>query len=277
MAFFRDIFAFPFLRNACVAAGLAAVAAGAVGSLVVVRRSAYLAGAVSHSVLAGIGLSLLLSRRFGLGFLTPFGGALLAAAGVALLLSWMGRARRFRSDTLLSAVWTCGVALGVSFAAATPGYREDLMSYLFGSILLVPAADLWWMAGIDLAILAAVVLCYNRFLAIAFNEELARLRGVRTGVYETVYHLLTALTVVLLVRVAGIVLAIALLTLPAAAAGLLARRLDRMMLLAAGIGALVSFAGLALSYAFDCPPGATIVELAALVYFATALLRRNRV
>ena len=274
MTFFKDLAEFPFLVNAVGAAVLASVAAGLTGSLVVVRRSTYLAGAVSHSVLAGLGLARLLQRRFGCEWLTPMGGAVLVAVLVALLLAGLTRRGKHRTDTVLSAVWTGGMALGVSFVAATPGYQDDLMSYLFGSILLVTGSDLLWMAVMDAVIIGVVVLCYNRFLAISFNEELARLRGVNTTLYETVYHLLTALTIVLLVRVAGIVLAVALLTLPAAAAGLLTRRLDRMMAAAVAIGVGVSLLGLAASYAPGWPTGATIVELAVLVYLAASGINR---
>jgi len=276
LTFFKDLVSYPFLVNAVLASVLASVAAGLVGSLVVVRRSTYLAGAVSHSILAGLGLARLLQRRFGFDGLPPMGGAVLVAIGVALLLARLTSRGKHRSDTVLSAVWTGGMALGVSFVAATPGYQDDLMSYLFGSILLITGGDLAWMAGMDVLILGVMALCYNRFLAIAFNEELARLRGVNTALYETVYHVLTALTVVLLVRVAGIVLAIALLTLPAAAAGLLTRRLDRMMALAVALGIGVSLLGLAVSYAPGWPPGATIVEGAVLVYLAAACFARQR-
>lgn len=276
LSFFQDLLAYPFLRNAVLAAVLASVAAGLTGSLVVVRRSTYLAGAVSHSVLAGLGLARLLQRRFGFDGLTPMMGAVLVAAAVAVLLARLTRRGEHRTDTVLSAVWTGGMALGVLFVAATPGYQDDLMSYLFGSILLVSGADLAWMAAMDGLILGVIALCYNRFLAIAFNEELARLRGVNTALYELVYHLLTALTVVLLVRVAGIVLAVALLTLPAAAAGLLTRRLDRMMAVAVGLGIGVSLLGLAVSYGPGWPPGATIVELAVVVYLLASGFHRWR-
>ncbi|MCL1921043.1 MAG: metal ABC transporter permease [Kiritimatiellaeota bacterium] len=275
LEFFTDVPQNPFLLNAVLAAVLAAVAAGVVGSLVVVRRSTYLAGAVSHSVLAGLGLARLLERRFGVGWLTPMGGAALAAVCAALLLARSTARGGQRTDTVLSAVWTGGMALGVSFIALTPGYQDDLMSYLFGSVMLVSWGDLAWMLALDAAVLGTVFVCYNRFLAIAFNEELARLRGVDTARYEVVYQVLTALTVVLLVRTVGIVLAIALLTLPAAAAGMLTRRLDRMMAAAAGIGAAAGVLGLALSYSPGLPPGATIVELALVVYIAAAVARRR--
>jgi len=274
IAFFRELPHTPFLVNALVAAVLAAVAAGVVGSLVVVRRSTYLAGAVSHSVLAGLGLARLLQRRFGVDGFTPMAGAVLAALAAALLLARATARGGQRTDTVLSAVWTGGTALGVSFIAMTPGYQDDLMSYLFGSVVLVTAGDLLWMAVLNVAVLATVVVCYNRFVAIAFNEELARLRGVDTARYEVVYQVLTALTVVLLVQAVGIVLAIALLTLPAAAAGMLARRLDRMMAAAVAIGVGVSVLGLAVSYSPGLPPGATIVELALVAYGLAAVAAR---
>ncbi len=277
LTFFKDLCSYPFLVNAVVAAVLVSVAAGLAGSLVVVRRSTYLAGAVSHSILAGLGLARLLQRRFGFDGLSPMMGAVLVAVGVALLMARLTARGKQRADTVLSAVWTGGMALGVSFVAATPGYQDDLMSYLFGSILLVSGTDLAWMAAMDVLIIGVMAVCYNRFLAIAFNEELARLRGVNTAVYEVVYHVLTALTVVLLVRVVGIVLAIALLTLPAAAAGLVTRRLDRMMAAAVGIGIAVSLLGLAVSYGPGWPPGATIVEIAVLVYLAASCAARRRV
>jgi len=277
--FFHDLLSFPFLLNAVFASALIAVAAGTVGSLVVVRRSTYLAGAVSHSVLAGLGLARFLQRGMGFSGLSPMGGAILVALGVAVVLTCLTREDKHRSDTVLSAIWTGGTALGVSFIAATPGYQDDLMSYLFGSILLITQTDLLWMLLMDGAIIATIIVCYNRFLAIAFNEELARLRGVATLRYELIYHILTALTVVLLVRMTGIVLAIALLTLPAATAGKLVKRLDWMMILGVVLCFGISLFGLAISYTPSWPPGATIVEVALCVYGLAAsmtFLKRGR-
>ena len=269
--FFKDMPTYPFLINAMVAVVLVSIAAGLTGSLVVVRRSTYFAGAVSHSLLAGLGLARLLQRRYGIEGLSPMGGAMLVAVAVALLLAQLSARNKQRFDTVLSAIWTGGMALGVSLVAATPGYQDDLMSYLFGSILLVTSADILWMLGLNFIILLVMVLCYNRFLAIAFNAELTRLRGVNIRLYETIYYLLTALTVVLLVRVTGIVLAVALLTLPAATAGFMTRRLDRMMAVAVIIGTGVSVIGLWVSYTPSWPPGATIVEVAILVYLVSSL------
>ena len=280
MTFLADLQQHLFLQAAVAACLLAAVAAGVVGSLVVVRRTTYTAAAVSHCVLAGLWLARLLQRRFDIAWFTPMLGAVVTAVAVALLLAGLNERGGQRRDAVLSVLWSVGMALGITFLALTPGYQEDLGAYLLGSILLAGSGDLVLMAVLDAVVLGVVLLFYNRLLCVAFNEELARLRGLRVRFYETLLHLLTALTVVLLVQVAGIVLAVALLTLPAATAGLLARRLDRMMLLAVALAGTVALGGLALSYAPELPPGATIVELAAALYVAVLgvkrLLRRGR-
>lgn len=276
MTFLHDLLRFPFLVNAVLAGALAAVAGGVVGSLVVVRRTTYLAGAISHCVLAGLGLARYLQRGCGVSWFTPMLGAALAAVVAAGVIAWLTVRQRQRTDTALSIVWAVGMAVGVSFLAATPGYQDDLMSYLFGSILLVDPVELGLMALLDAVVLLVVGLFYNQLLAIGFNADHARLRGVRVALFETVFLLLTALTVVLLVKVAGIVLALALLTLPAATAGQLARRLLPMMALATGIGFAVTLGGLALSYRPEWPPGATIVEVAAVAYLAAVGVRRLR-
>ncbi len=274
MTFLADLQEHAFLQYAVAACALAAVAAGIVGSLVVVRRTTYTAAAVSHCVLAGLGLARLLQRRFGVAWFTPMLGAVLTAVTVAIILARLSERGGQRRDAVLSVLWSVGMALGITFLALTPGYQEDLGGYLFGSILLVGRADLVVMVALDAVALAVVLLFYNRLVCVAFNEELARLRGLRVAFYEQVLQILTALTVVMLVRVAGIVLAVALLTLPAATAGLLTRRLGWMMALASALALAVSLGGLALSYGPEWPPGATIVELAAVVYMAVLGIRK---
>ena len=270
MQFFSDLPLYPFLQYAVVASLMAAIAAGVVGTFVVVRRTTYTAAAVSHCVLADLGLARLLQRRFDINWFTPMTGALLTAIAVALILSRMSERGGQRRDAVLSVLWSVGMALGITFMALTPGYQEDLGAYLLGSILLVGTPDLILMALLNILVLTTVILFYNRLLCVAFNKEVARLRGLRVGFYETALQLLTALTVVLLVQVAGIVLAVALLTLPAATASLLTRRLNTMIWLAVALALIVSVGGLALSYGPELPPGATIVELAAVLYI-TAL------
>lgn len=278
--FLADLAAHGFLQRALLAGVLASVACGAVGALVVARRSTYLAGAIAHSVLGGMGAARWLDRVHGQTWATPLLGALGAALLAAVAVAVVTRYARERRDTLLSAIWAVGMAVGISFIHATPGYQEDLMSYLFGNILMVGSADLWLMGALDLVILATVLLFHDRLLAVGFHDELARLRGIRSGAWELVQLVLVALTVVLLTRVVGLVLVIALLALPAATALSLVARLSLAMLLGGGVCLLGIVGGLALSHAADLPTGATIIEVVAVIYLVVVggggLVRRLR-
>jgi zinc transport system permease protein len=269
--FLHDLGTYAFLRAAVAAGLLASVACGIVGTYVVVRRRSYIAGAIAHCVLGGMGAARYLQTVHGVEWLTPLLGAALAALLSALLIGLVTAFTQQREDTVLSLVWALGMAIGVSFIAATPGYNEDLMSYLFGNILMVARQDLWLMAGLNLAVVLLTVLFYNKFLVICFHEELARLRGLRVGIYNIVLLVLTALTVVLLVQVVGIVMVIALLTLPAATATHFASRLWQVMAVAVVVSSAVTIGGLALSYTPGWPAGATIIEAAAAVYLLTLL------
>jgi zinc transport system permease protein len=167
------------------------------------------------------------------------------------------------------------MAAGVLFIARTPGYAVDLMSYLFGNILLVPPQDLWLMAGLDAVLLGTVAALRRPLLAVAFDEEFARLRGLPATLLYLLLLCLVALTVVLLIRVVGLILVIALLTLPAAIASQHATTLGRIMLVAVLLGALFTTGGLALSYGPDLPAGATIILLAGAAYLASTVLQRT--
>ena len=171
-----------------------------------------------------------------------------------------------REDTIIGAVWAIGMAMGILFIFKTPGYNEDLMSYLFGNILLVSANDLWLIAGLDALVVTAGLLFYKQLLAVSFDEEFTRLRGIHVEFYYLLLLCLTALTVVLLVTVVGIVMVIALLTLPAATAGHFTKKLWHMMVLSVVFTVVFTTGGLALSYGPNFPPGATTIVLAGSVY-----------
>lgn len=276
MEFFRDVLRYPFLQYAVAAGALASVACGIVGTHVVVRRMTYIAGAISHCVLAGLGAARYLRIVHGVSWVTPLGGATVAALVAALIVGVVTLYGRQRTDTVLSVVWSLGMAIGVSFIAVTPGYSEDLMSYLFGNILMVSPADLALMATLDVVVVVAMALFHNKFVAISFNEELARLRGVHVEACELLFMVITALTVVLLVQIVGIVLVIALLTLPAASVGFFVRRMVPMMATAAALSLLITVGGLAISYTPELPAGATIVEFAGVIFLGAMIASRMR-
>ena len=257
----------PFIRYALIAGILAAPAFGIVGSYVVVNRVSYLAGAIAHSVLAGIGLSLFVRASVGPSWFSPFWGAFVAAIASAAVVSIATRRGRERSDSSISIVWALGTAIGVIFISRTPGY-VDPMAYLFGNILLLSVEDLIAIIVLDIVVLLVALLFYPQFFALSFDPEFAEVRGMPTGAHLTILLLLTGATVVLLVTTVGIVLVITLLTLPAASAGFLTRSLKGLMLGASLLAALYTVAGIAASYTLDLPSGAGIVLFTVAGYLA---------
>ena len=265
MEFFSAVIEFPFLRHAVIAGVLAGVACGVVGTYVVVRRISYIAGAIAHCVLAGLGIARYLQVVHGWPVPPQFGAAV-AAVVAALIIGLVSLHVREREDTVIGSVWAIGMAVGILFIAVTPGYHEDLMSYLFGNILLIGSSDLWSMALLDGVVLLLGLGLYPQLEAVCFDEEFARLRGLRVEVYVLLLLVLIALTVVLLVSVVGIVLVIALLTLPAAIAGQFTSTLRGTMALAAILCLAFTTAGLAISYSPDLPAGATTIVIAGAAY-----------
>lgn len=263
-----------FLRNALVAGLLVSVACGTMGTYVVVRRMTYIAGGIAHCVLGGIGAAVYLERARGWSGIDPIHGAVVAALLAALTIGAVSARAKERVDTAIGAVWAVGMATGVLFLAKTPGYAQDLMNYLFGNILLVSSRDIQLIATMDTIILAVVAIFHNQFLAISFDEDYARARGLNVDFYNMLLLVLTALTVVLLVTAVGVVLVIALLTIPAAIAGRFSGRLPQMMWVAVAASAVLTTGGLALSYDLNTPAGATMVLLAGVAYALTALLGR---
>jgi len=274
--FFEALAEHAFLRNALVTGLLASVACGVMGTYVVVRRMTYIAGGIAHCVLGGIGAAVYLERAHGITALDPLHGAVAAALIAAAAIGLVSIRAKERVDTAIGATWAIGMATGVLFLAKTPGYAQDLMSYLFGNILLVSTRDIKIIGATDLVILGTALAFHNRFLSISFDEEYARARGIRVDFYHILLLVLTALTVVLLVTVVGVVLVIALLTIPAAIAGRFTGMLSHMMGLAVIVSAALATGGLALSYDLNTPTGATIVLLAGAAYVASVLLTRRR-
>lgn len=253
-----------FLQVAVLAGLLASLGCGLIGTFVVVKRITFIAGGIAHSVLAGMGASV----YFGF---DPLPGALMAAIASALLIGWIRLYQKEQEDTLIGALWAIGMAIGLIFIDKTPGYNSQLMSYLFGNILLVPLKDLWFMGILNVVLVGIITLFYRQFLAVIFDEEFARLRGLPVNLFYLLLLCLIAVTVVLLIHVVGLILVIALLTLPAAIAGHYVYSLGGMMVIATLLGSVFTTGGLALSYSSDLPAGPTIILLAGFAYVISAL------
>jgi zinc transport system permease protein len=261
----------PFVRNAALAGLLSSVLFGVLGSIVTVKRIAGLAGAISHAVLGGIGMALFLSARGIVPGLPPIVGALIFAVLAAGLIGVVSLKAKQREDTVINALWAIGMSVGVLFIAKTPGYA-DPMSYLFGNILLVSGRDLILLAILDIIVLALAAAFYPQIEASAFDEEFARTRGVPADAVFLGILTITALAVVLLQTFVGIVMVIAMLTLPAGTAGYAVRNLAGMMGGAVLLSALFSISGLALSWTLDMPTGALVVVIAGAVFLGSAAL-----
>ncbi|HJL18241.1 MAG TPA: metal ABC transporter permease [Sandaracinaceae bacterium LLY-WYZ-13_1] len=271
-----EAFGQPFFQRILVAGVLASVTAGVVGSLVVVKRMSTVTGGLAHAAFGGVGLGYLLGFDPILG---AAGFAVVSAGGIGVAY------RRFRAalDTSISIVWSVGMALGILFVSLAPGYAPDLMSYLFGSILFATWDYVLQVAILDVVVLAVVGLLFDGLRAVTFDEDFAEARGLPVDALYAVLLTLIALSVVTLIRVVGVILAIALLTIPAAAARVHAHDLGSMMVRAAALSAACTIGGLLASYglavAFDVsiPSGALIILGAASAYGAilgsTALRR----
>ena len=271
--FFQDLWTQPLLQRALLAGILVSIAGGVVGTYVGVRRITYLAGGIAHCVLGGLGAAVYLRKVHGWTWLDPLYGAIAAALLAAGIIGVVSLRFRQRQDTLIGATWAIGMATGVLFVWKTPGYAEDLMAYLFGNIAMVSSGEVWTIAALDVVVIVLSALCYRQFLAICFDEEFARARGLAVERYSLLLLSLAALTVVLLVAVVGIVMVIALLTLPVATAGLFARRLWQMMLAAVLLSMVTTTGGLAISYGPELPPGATTILLAGGLYLLALAVR----
>jgi zinc transport system permease protein len=235
--------------------------------MVTVRRIASLAGAISHAVLGGIGMALYLSAANIVPGLPPIAGALVFAVISAFIIGAVSLKAKQREDTAINAIWAIGMSIGVLFMAKTPGYT-DPSSDLVGNILLLSERDLLLMALLDAVALILAWRFYPQLKACAFDEEFARVRGVPVNAVFLGLLAITAVAIVLLQTFVGIVMVIAMLTLPAGTAGYFSRSLAGMMLLSCVLSTLFSAGGLVLGWTFDLPVGAMVVILAGIVFLS---------
>lgn len=253
MEFFYAIARYAYLHNALLASLLAGVACGIVGTYVVCRRTVFLAGGITHASFGGLGLAFYLGQN-------PIVGALAFAVLSALGIEWAGDRGRIREDSAIGIIWSVGMALGVLFMSLRPGYTSgDLANYLFGSIVTVTRADVAALAVLTVLLVAGAALWLRPVMYIAFDREFARSQGIATQRVSYLMAALTAVTIVLAIRVMGIVLLLSLMTVPAVAMNLLTKSFRTITAGAAALGALSGAAGLAISYRWELPSGVAII------------------
>lgn len=256
---------FEFMRNALMAGVLASVICGVIGSLIVVNRLVFLSGGIAHSAYGGVGLAFFLGIPYMVG---AVGFSFLAA----MLMASVSIKSKQRADTIIGVIWAMGMASGILLLDLTPGYNVDLMSYLFGSILSVPGTELVTMAVIGGLILIIISYFFQDLLIMSYDEEFALVRGVPV---KRLYFMLigiVAITVVMVVQVVGLILVIALLTIPPYISEKYTKSLFQMMMLSCLLGTLFSVGGLWASYALDMTSGAAIIFLAGIAFFLSLLI-----
>ena len=260
---------YEFMQRALIAGLLVSIACGVIGTYVVIKRVFFISGGIAHTAYGGIGLGYFLGIN---PTLSAVVFTLLAAFGMGMV----ERKTRQRADTVIGAMWAIGMAIGVIFIDLTPGYKPDLMSYLFGSILAVPQGDLLMMAILNLVIILMVIIFYKELLAISFDEDFATVVNIPVSWMNMALLGMIALTVVMLMRVVGLIMVIALLTLPAAISARFVRQMKSMMVLSSILGMIFTTLGLFFSFFFNLTSGATIILVAGGAYLLSLLWKNSR-
>jgi zinc transport system permease protein len=260
------IFKYAFVQNAFLAALLMSITCGIVGTYIVSRRMVFISGGITHASFGGVGIG------YFLGF-PPLIGAAIIAILAALTTENLTRRKIIRNDSIIAFMWSLGMALGIIFVYLSPGYAPDLMSYLFGSIITVTRTDLWFMFALSLGVVLYFTLNYKAILHVSFDENFARTRGIPVMLINYILITLVALTIVLSIRIAGIILVLSVLTIPQNIANLFTNRFGQIMVGSVIIGFLASILGLILSYSLDIPSGATIIFTLVVMYLLARFIK----
>ncbi len=266
---------YQFLQNAVIASILASIVCGLIGIIIIEKKIVMMSGGIAHTAYGGVGLGYLLGFE-------PILGAMIFSVTAALGIGYINRKGSVHTDTIIALFWSLGMALGIAFIGMMPNYPPDMSSYLFGNILSVTRSDLHMIILLTILVTVLVLALFNDWKSYLFDSEFAQIIGLRTTFLEYLLLILVALTVVVLIRVVGIILVLALLTAPAASAGLITNNFRRRMLYAILWGVVFCLSGLCLSYVFDIPSGATIIIISVLSYgiilaFTKLLLNRNKI
>ncbi len=250
---------YTFFQNALIAAILVSIASGIIGSLIVVNKMSFLTGGIAHSSYGGIGLAIF----FGL---PVFAGATLFALMSAFIIAFISFKQKEKIDIFIGLVWAVGMAIGIVLVDLTPGYHGDLLSYLFGSILAVSRYDLIFMAFLTLSILFFIHRYYREILAVSYDSTYASLKGIHAKLFYTLILLFSSLTIVAAIKVVGVILVIALMTIPTYIAQDLSNSLYEMMIKSTIFSTFFTLIGLLCSYYLNISSGAAIILISALFF-----------
>ncbi|MFZ5938971.1 MAG: metal ABC transporter permease [Bacteroidota bacterium] len=261
-----DLLNYGFFRNALAAALLMSVTTALIGTYIVSRRMVFISGGITHASFGGVGIGYFLGYP-------PLAGATVFAVLTAILTENLTHRRKLRNDSVIAIMWSLGMAIGIIFVYLTPGYAPNLMSYLFGSIITVTLLDLWLMLALTLTVVLVFILLFRAILYVSFDEQFARSRGIPVMFINYLLIVLTALTIVLSIRIAGIILVLSLLTIPQNTANLFTSQFRKIILGSILFGFAGAFSGLLCSYWLNIPSGATIIFCLTVIYLLSRMVR----
>ncbi|SMC09011.1 zinc transport system permease protein [Nitratiruptor tergarcus DSM 16512] len=251
-----------FFANSFLATALLAIAIAIIGSIMLINRYNYLAASIAHGSYGGVGMAIYLGTGVVL-------GATLFAVALALLLAYITYKENRRTDILIGVLWAVGMSIGIIFIDLTPGYNVDLLAFLFGNILLIPKSDLFFMAGVDLALLIYLSTFYHHILAVAYDKEFALTRGLNVKLIHTLTLILIALTVVMSIRSIGLILVIALFSIPPYIAEKYTKNFISMMIVAGIISFIIMCIGLFVASSLNISATASIIIIAGVLFILT--------
>ena len=266
MEFFYDIFEYQYLANALLAAIFAGITCGIVGTYVVARRMVFLCGGITHASFGGLGIALYAG-------VNPIGGALIFATLSAMGIEWASDKGKIREDSAIGIIWSIGMAIGALFMSLTPGYTSgDLAGYMFGSIVTVTSQDITALGIFTLLCVIGTILWWRPIMYLAFDRDFTASQGIASRVASYVLTVIVAITIVLAIRIMGIVLLLSLFTIPAVTANIISKSYAKITLLSAAIAVCGAVGGLVASYNWEIPPGTCIIFILTVALIAAKLL-----
>ena len=259
-----------FIIYAITAGALSSIAFGIVGSIVVIKRITYITGAISHIILGGIGLSLFINYYYGQNWFSPILGSIIIASLSAVIIHYLKTYQSQREDSIISVLWAIGMSIGLILISKIPGYI-DINTYLFGNILLVSVEDIYLLLIWDIFLVIAIILFYYKIIAISFDEEFCKSKNINTNVYNCGFLIITAITIVFLIKIVGIILSIALFVIPAATISCFVNKIWQIIFFSIILCLLFIIIGFQISYQYDIPSGSTIVIISSIIYLLSNL------
>ncbi len=262
-----EIFQYEFIRNAIIAAVLVNITCGIVGTYVVVKKLVFISGGISHAAFGGIGLGYFLG-------INPIVAAVPFSLLSAIAIGLISKRSKLSEDAAIGIIWAAGMATGIIFINLTPGYAPDLFSYLFGNILTIPVSDLYIMLILNSIIVVIIVLFFKEFYAVSFDEEFSTVIGIPNRLIYLALLCMVALSVVILIRIVGIILVIALLTIPSSICRQFTYNMKKLIISSIIVGIILTIAGLWISYLLNLASGATIIILLAIIFFLSFFIKK---